>query len=341
MVAKSKSGSGIGGIINYLFDGEMKKQQLLQDLLMAEKQATVLLCEGLSEPLNASDLAGRKALVNDFKMQASLNPNLRKNVQHTILSFAKTDSVSVEKMVSISADYIKRAGLSNTQYIAIRHEDREHEHVHIVANRVDNTGKTISDQFIKMRDIERAQVLAIQYGLTPTLSRKRKKKGIINEEFFEQKEDGKNLDLTNQNRLSHDQQVKYTIFETLNRHTSGDRMAKDMEELRDRLEQEAISMQFYEKEGIIIGVGFSKDAFKFSGVQIDKNYSYGKLKGKLEKGHLTELNEDVSNQIITLPVPDSSSTENVEVKRSIELEEKKKLEAKVKIAQPNKIRFRR
>jgi len=36
--------------------------------------------------------------------------------------------------------------ITDTQYIIVRHQDREHPHVHIVFNRIDNNGKTISDR---------------------------------------------------------------------------------------------------------------------------------------------------------------------------------------------------
>lgn len=282
MIVKSKLGSGIKGTIDYLFDGEKQKGRAEQEQMKTEKQAKVLLCEGLSEPLNAWDLAGRQALVNDFKMQSELNEGLKKNVQHTVISFAKTDPINEEKMRLVSEAYVKRAGLSNTQYIVIRHEDREHQHVHIVANRVGNDGKTISDKFIKMRDIERAQLIAKQYGLTQTLSKEPKKKQtVVNELFHERKDKGKDLKLTNQERLSPDQQAKYAIYEALNTHTSGKNQARDLDSLRLLLEQEKIRMQLYEKEGKKIGVSFAKGDYKFSGVQIDKGYSLSKLEEKL------------------------------------------------------------
>lgn len=294
MIIKSKMGSGIRGTIDYLFDGEKQEKQAEQVKQQQEKQAKVLLCEGLSEPMDSWDLAGRKALVKDFKMQAELNPSLRKNVQHTVISFAKTDPISPEKMVLVSEDYIKRAGLSNTQYIAIRHEDREHQHLHIVANRVDNNGKTISDQFIKMRDIERAQVLARKYDLTPTLSREKGKKGVANEVFHERKDKGKNLSLTNQERLSPDQKVKYEIYESLNKYTSGKERASDLESLKMKLEKEKIQMMLHEKDGKRIGISFAKGDYKFSGVQVDKGYSLNKLEEKLVREQQQELKQDLS-----------------------------------------------
>lgn len=295
MIIKSKMGSGISGTINYLFDGEKQAERAEQEKQQEEKQAKVLICEGLSEPMDAWDLAGRKALIKDFKMQSELNPSLKKNVQHTVISFAKTDKVSPEKMVKVCEDYVKRAGLEATQYIGIQHEDREHQHVHIVANRVDNNGKTISDKFIKMRDIERAQVLAKKYGLTPTLSRdtRAKKKGVVNEVFHSRKDGGKNLSLTNQERLSPDQKAKYAIYESLNKHTSIEGQARDLESLRKLLEREKIQMMLHEKDGKRIGVSFAKGEYKFSGVQVDKGYSLSKLEEKLLE---QEQNREIAQQ---------------------------------------------
>ena len=41
---------------------------------------------------------------------------------------------------------MKLMGIENTQFIIARHTDRDHPHCHIVYNRVDNDGRTISDK---------------------------------------------------------------------------------------------------------------------------------------------------------------------------------------------------
>ncbi len=48
-------------------------------------------------------------------------------------------------MGQIAQDYMKQMGIENTQYIIARHFDKEHPHIHLVYNRVDNNGKTITD----------------------------------------------------------------------------------------------------------------------------------------------------------------------------------------------------
>ena len=49
-------------------------------------------------------------------------------------------------MVGIAAEYLSGMGIRNTQFIIARHRDREHPHLHILFNRVDNDGRTVSDR---------------------------------------------------------------------------------------------------------------------------------------------------------------------------------------------------
>lgn len=39
---------------------------------------------------------------------------------------------------------MSKMGIRNTQYIIVRHPDTDHEHLHIVYNRIDNNHKLIS-----------------------------------------------------------------------------------------------------------------------------------------------------------------------------------------------------
>ena len=60
---------------------------------------------------------------------------------------------------------MERMGIRNTQYIIARHIDREHPHCHIVFNRVDNDGKTISDKNDRYRNEKVCKMLTAKYRL--------------------------------------------------------------------------------------------------------------------------------------------------------------------------------
>ncbi len=54
-------------------------------------------------------------------------------------------------MAQIAREYMERMVIKDTQYIIGRHFDKEHPHVHIAFNRIDNNGKTISDRNDRFR----------------------------------------------------------------------------------------------------------------------------------------------------------------------------------------------
>ena len=67
-------------------------------------------------------------------------------VGHISLSFVPGDTpkLSDKLMADIAKEYLRRMGVVNTQYIISRHHDKPHPHVHIVYNRVNNDGSSIS-----------------------------------------------------------------------------------------------------------------------------------------------------------------------------------------------------
>ena len=92
---------------------------------------------------------------------------LKNPVYHISLDFAHEDTPKLTDglMAEIAREYMKRMGIVNTQYIVCRHTDREHQHLHIVANRVDNDGNTISDSNDNVRNVKVCKALTREYGL--------------------------------------------------------------------------------------------------------------------------------------------------------------------------------
>ena len=60
---------------------------------------------------------------------------------------------------------MEKMGIRDTQYIIGRHYDKEHPHVHIAFNRVDNNGRTISDRNDRYRSERICKELTRKYGL--------------------------------------------------------------------------------------------------------------------------------------------------------------------------------
>ena len=75
-------------------------------------------------------------------------------------------------------------------YIIARHNDQKHPHIHIVFNRVDNNGRTISDRNDCYRNIKVCKELKEKYGL-----------------YF-----GKGKDRVRTHRLKGSDKTKYEIY---------------------------------------------------------------------------------------------------------------------------------
>ena len=132
MIAKIKTRTDFGGIVNYANDQKNKK-----------KSATLLAYEGVCAINN-------KTIADSFQIQASMRPKVKSPVKHVSLAFSPQDTIHFpndEKgnalMVEIAKKWMEQMGIRNTQYIIARHHDTEHPHCHLVFNRIDNDGNLI------------------------------------------------------------------------------------------------------------------------------------------------------------------------------------------------------
>ena len=109
--------------------------------VLGKEQAALLHAEGVLAESN-------RDIIRSFILQAGMNPDLKKPVGHIALSYSPVDAPKLTdgKMIQLAQEYMREMKITDTQYIIVRHQDREHPHVHIVFNRRDNNGKTISDR---------------------------------------------------------------------------------------------------------------------------------------------------------------------------------------------------
>jgi hypothetical protein len=119
MIGKIIKGKSFKGHISYILDKENAK-----------------LLGGESVLLNDTN-----SIINSFYMQSLMNSNLVKSVGHIPLSYSKDDAPKLTDafMLKLAKEYMQAMGIENTQYIIVRHSDREHSHCHIVFNRVNKS----------------------------------------------------------------------------------------------------------------------------------------------------------------------------------------------------------
>jgi hypothetical protein len=137
MIAKAVKGKGFRGALEY-------------DL--GKEQGRVI-----DTNINGSD---PRELAAEFGEIRKLRPVLGKAVLHVSLSAAPGEHFTDEQWRAIGQRYLDGMGLSHNQYVVTRHNDTEHEHIHLLANRIRFDGSVTSDsndyrrQEVLMREIE-------------------------------------------------------------------------------------------------------------------------------------------------------------------------------------------
>ncbi len=119
------------------------------------------------------NMAGRTSaqLTREFDAVRQQRPDIRKPVEHVALSLARDDRpLSNDEMALLADEYLKRRGhdLDRLQYVVVRHRDKDHQHCHILLNRV-RTDRTVVPQHYReyLRNKETCRALERDFGLRP------------------------------------------------------------------------------------------------------------------------------------------------------------------------------
>ena len=233
MVGKVISGSSFSGTVGYVM----------------KEESRILEAEGIMPP-------EVKDMVQDFKDQTLLNPRLKNTVGHISLSFSPKDvpRMTDALMTQIAKEYMQTMGITDTQYLLVRHLDQPHPHCHLVYNRVGNNGQTISDKNIKIRNAKVCRELTEKYGLYLAPGK----------------------DDVRREQLREPDKTKYEIYDAIKGSLP---KCKSWNELEGRLKEQGIGVRYKycgntdRKQGVL----FSKNGFEFSGSKIDRAFSFTKL----------------------------------------------------------------
>jgi hypothetical protein len=241
MIAKIVKGKSFKGVINYVLD--------------KAKQTELLAAEGVRHK-------SKESIIRSFVAQAGLNPKVSKTVGHISLDFSAQDrdKLTNAKMVQIAKEYMTKMGITNTQYIIGRHHDKEHPHIHLVFNRVDNNGKTIPDKNDRYRSEKICKELTEKYGL-----------------YFAQGKENVKV-----HRLKEPDKTKYEIYDALKATVPE---CRNWNELKTQLKKQGIEAAFKYKGNTdeVQGVMFQKNRYAFNGSKVDRQFSYSKIDFQLKQ----------------------------------------------------------
>lgn len=240
MIGKLKKGSSFAGCIRYV---------------TGKDEAKIIASDGVLLGTNAE-------ITQSFELQRQLNPRIKKPVGHIALSFKPEDKprLTDEFMAKIAIEYMQMMGITDTQFLIVRHHNTHNPHCHIVYNRINNNGKLISDRNDYRRNEQVTKVLKSKYGLTY----------------------GTDKSKTNTRKLRNAERAKYEIHNAVKGALNN---SDSWQKFKSELAKRGIHLEFVykDKERIKVqGIRFCKDGYSFKGTQISRDYSFGKLNARLE-----------------------------------------------------------
>lgn len=101
-----------------------------------------------------------------FEKLTSLNERTKTNTLHVSLNFDSSEKLDNDKLVEIVKVYMEKIGFEEQPYLAYRHYDAGHPHVHIVSTNIRWDGSRISMHNIGRNQSEKARKeIEIDFGL--------------------------------------------------------------------------------------------------------------------------------------------------------------------------------
>ena len=240
MIGKLKKGSSFAGCIRYV---------------TGKDEAKILASDGVLLGTNAE-------MTQSFELQRQLNPRIKKPVGHIALSFKPEDKprLTDEFMAKIALEYMQMMGITDTQFIIVRHHNTDNPHCHIVYNRINNESKLLSDRNDYRRNEQVTKALKSKYGLTY----------------------GTDKSNTNTRKLRNAERAKYEIHNAVKDALKG---ADSWQKFKNELAKRGAHLElvYKDKEQTKVqGIRFCKDGYSFKGMQISREYSFVKLDAKFE-----------------------------------------------------------
>lgn len=123
---------------------------------------------------NKVALLNLRTIANRMQQCAYLNRRIEKPVWHQAFSFPIGEIVKIEKMAEICQLFAQHFGMENNQLVAFRHADKDHDHFHIIANRINLEGKNTAKTRFNYLELGRfCREMEQKYNLTQTAQMKR------------------------------------------------------------------------------------------------------------------------------------------------------------------------
>ena len=218
-------------------------------------------------------------IIDSFEFQRQMNPGITKSVGHIALSFLPEDKdkLTDEMMTKVAKEYMELMGIKDTQFLLVRHFDNSNPHCHLVYNRINNAGKTITDQNDFRRNEQVTKLLKRKYGLTFSRGKGR----------------------TKTERLRGTEKMKYEIYNAVGTFLQ---RCKSWPEFVNHLKTNGVEVELVmRRDGSkdlkdLQGMRFKKDGYTFKASQIRRGLSYAVILSKLNANEEKEQQRTINSQ---------------------------------------------
>ncbi len=204
----------------------------------------------------------------EFRKAQDLHKSINRYVWHISLSTSKSENIDDETWKAIARYYLDQMGFTKHQYVAYRHTDAAHHHIHLVVNRISiEDGTAVSDSWSKYRSELAMREIEKTFGLEPVVSSKSiERKPPKTGEVRKQRRDG-SVPI----RIVLQNSIDKVLPET-----------SSPQELRKELERYGIETRFRKRaDNTINGVSFGLNGVAFGGAKLGKRYSWTQIEKTL------------------------------------------------------------
>ena len=230
--------------------------------------------KGDSPDIVGGNMSGKtpRQLAAEFGVTRKIRPDIEKPVWHCSLSLPVGENVDPDKWREIAEDMVRGMGMNPARnlFVAVRHHDTEHDHIHIAASRIGLDGKIWLGKKDVRTAIDVAQDLEKKHGLQQTQGYYLKaEKGLTSGEIQMAGRTG-------------EPPPKKRLQALIKKAAQGNPTAAQFAE---RLVMRGVEVRpnIAENTGALSGFSFGLDGHSFAGSKLGPNFSWTNKKQGLQK----------------------------------------------------------
>ena len=245
-----------------------------------------VLCQEDAEIISKNITGESPNVLNkEFLESKNMNHRVKRHCAHLILSLPKQESIDDLTMSYIAGDFLESMGyrnsndiIQNVPFVAVRHYDKEHSHIHIVASRVRFDGSCVSDSwdYLKLQNITRT--IADKYDLSiAPVSSKAVAKSLSDKNINAEVSPNRSPSIRQINANHEEPSFKEIIGEAIENALTN---SKNLTEYASNLYDSGVVVKAKFDDRELLGFSYAYKGKYAAGNQISRRYSWTNIQAK-------------------------------------------------------------